>query len=146
MNSILVVCIGNVCRSPVGERILRAKLPGLRVESAGLGALVDHAADETAAAVAERHGVSLEGHKARQFDAALGEGYDLILVMEPEHKQKIANTNPHLSGKVMLFDQWTERKGIPDPFRRSEDLHELVFGMIEAGADSWAQKLAPNRK
>ncbi len=146
MNSILVVCIGNVCRSPVGERVLRAKLPGFRVDSAGLGALVDHAADETAATVAARHGVSLDGHKARQFDAKLGEAADLILVMEPEHKQQISQSNPHLSGKVMLFDQWTERKGIPDPFRRSEDFHELVFGMIDAGAEGWAQKLAPNGK
>jgi protein-tyrosine phosphatase len=135
-----------VCRSPVGERVLKAKLPGFHIESAGLGALVDHAADETATTVAERHGVSLEGHKARQFDAKLGDAADLILVMEPSHRQKIAETTPHLSGKVMLFDQWTDRRGIPDPFRCSEDFHELVFGMIDAGADGWAQRLVQNGK
>ncbi len=146
MNSVLVVCIGNVCRSPVGERVLREKLKGFRVDSAGLGALVGHAADETAASVAARHGVSLDGHKARQFDPQIGGAVDLILVMEAEHKQQIADSSPHLSGKIMLFDQWTGQKGIPDPFRRSEEFHELVFEMIEAGAAAWAQKLAPNGK
>lgn len=146
MNSILVVCIGNVCRSPVGERVLKSKLPSFRVESAGLGALVGHATDEAAATVASGHGVSVEGHKARQFVPELGDKADLILVMEPEHKQKIAESSPHLSGKVMLFDHWTKREGIPDPFRRSEEFHELVFKMIDAAAEGWAQKLAPDGK
>jgi protein-tyrosine phosphatase len=146
MNSVLVVCIGNVCRSPVGERVLKDKLPGVRVESAGLGALVGQPADETAASVAARHGVCLEGHKARQFDSRIGGAVDLILVMEPEHRLQIAESSPHLSGKVMLFDQWTGQKGIPDPFRRSEEFHERVFELIEAGAAAWAQKLAPNGK
>lgn len=144
MNNILVVCIGNVCRSPVAERALQGKLDGFRVTSAGLGALVGHPADETAASVASRHGVSVEGHRARQFEPELGEQADLILVMEPAHKRKIAESTPHLSGKVMLFDHWTKREGIPDPFRRSEDFHELVFQMIDAAADSWSRKLASN--
>lgn len=143
MTRVLVVCIGNVCRSPVGERVLKAKLKSAEIESAGLGALVGHGVDETAAMVAERHGVSVAGHKARQFTPELGARADLILVMEPEHRQSISASNPHLSGKVMLFDQWTERKGIPDPFRRSEYFHERVFEMIEAAADGWAAKLAP---
>ncbi|MBR9842179.1 MAG: low molecular weight phosphotyrosine protein phosphatase [Rhodobacteraceae bacterium] len=146
MNSVLVVCIGNVCRSPVGERVLQDKLGTFRVESAGLGALVDHPVDETAATIASRHGVSVEGHKARQFVPELGEKADLILVMEPEHKQKIAESSPHLSGKIMLFDHWTKREGIPDPFRRSEEFHQLVFEMIDAAAEGWARKLAPNGK
>ncbi len=90
-----------------------------------------------------RHGVSVDGHAARQFTPELGQNADLILVMEPDHRQKIAESSPHLSGKVMLFDHWTDRKGIPDPFRRSEDFHELVFEQIAAAADGWAQKLAP---
>lgn len=143
MTSVLVVCIGNVCRSPVGERVLKDKLGGAHVESAGLGALVGHPADATAAKVAELHGVSVAGHEARQFSVELGDNADLILVMEPEHRQKIAQSHPHLSGKTMLFDHWTERKGIPDPFRRSQEYHELVFGLIEAAAVGWAEKLAP---
>ncbi|MFV4774121.1 protein-tyrosine-phosphatase Etp, partial [Escherichia coli] len=58
-NSILVVCTGNICRSPIGERLLRKRLPGVKVKSAGVHGLVKHPADATAADVAANHGVSL---------------------------------------------------------------------------------------
>ena len=51
-NSILVVCTGNICRSPIGERLLRKRLPGVKVKSAGVHGLVKHPADATAADVA----------------------------------------------------------------------------------------------
>lgn len=47
-NSILVVCTGNICRSPIGERYLRSLFPNKRIDSAGTNALVGHAADESA--------------------------------------------------------------------------------------------------
>ncbi len=66
-NSILVVCTGNICRSPIGERLLRKRLPGVKVNSAGVHGLVKHPADATAADVAANHGVSLEGHAGRKL-------------------------------------------------------------------------------
>ncbi|WP_446668297.1 arsenate reductase/protein-tyrosine-phosphatase family protein, partial [Klebsiella pneumoniae] len=45
-DSILIVCTGNICRSPIAERILRSLLPEKRIDSAGTGALVDHPADQ----------------------------------------------------------------------------------------------------
>lgn len=59
---ILVVCVGNICRSPTGERLLRERLPGRQVSSAGVSALVDKPADKVASEVAQLHGLSLEGH------------------------------------------------------------------------------------
>ncbi len=53
-DSILVICTGNICRSPIGERLLRRLLPSKKINSAGVGALVDHAADESAIRVAEK--------------------------------------------------------------------------------------------
>lgn len=44
-DSILIVCTGNICRSPIGERLLRRALPNKKIDSAGVGALIDHAAD-----------------------------------------------------------------------------------------------------
>ena len=82
MQNILVVCVGNICRSPVGERLLASELPDAHVTSAGIGALVGHAADETATQVAAAHNLQLNGHKARQFTPEIGEENDLILVME----------------------------------------------------------------
>lgn len=138
---VLVVCVGNICRSPVGERVLAALKPELQVTSAGIGALVGHPADATMAEVAASAGVSLDKHVARQFSPALGREADLILVMEPGHKAEIVRMAPQLSGKVMLFDQWTGGRGIEDPYRRPSEIHRVVFHQIQGAAQAWAKKL-----
>ncbi len=143
IRSVLVVCVGNICRSPVGERLLRAAVPGLDVASAGIGAVVGAGADGDAAAVAAERGLSLDGHVARQFTAAMGQAADLILVMEPGHRREIMGMYPQLSGKTMLFDQWTGARGIEDPYRRPPDLHRQVHDQIAAAATAWAARLAP---
>jgi protein-tyrosine phosphatase len=119
IKTVLVVCVGNICRSPLAERLLQAHAPHLTVTSAGIGALAGHAADATATEVAAGHGVGLDGHIARQFTAELGRAADLILVMEAGHKAQIARDTPQLSGKTMLFDHWNGAKGIADPYRKS---------------------------
>ncbi|SNS30207.1 low molecular weight protein-tyrosine-phosphatase [Antarctobacter heliothermus] len=148
--SVLVVCVGNICRSPVGERLLSARLrncgSSISVSSAGIGALVGHCADETAAAVAAEHGVDLDGHVAQQFSRELGLDHDLILTMEPGHRREIIKVAPDLSGRVMLFDHWQGGKGIADPYRRSRQFHEEVFSLIDTAGSAWAAKLAPAAK
>jgi len=150
VKSILVVCVGNICRSPAGERLLAECLGDrgalTQVSSAGIGALVGHAADETMSAVAGEHGLSLEGHAARQFTRALGLEADLILVMEPGHRREIARQAPDLSGRVMLFDHWLGGQGIEDPYRRPREVHERILGQIAEAAEAWAVKLVPVRK
>jgi len=141
VRKVLVVCVGNICRSPVGEHLLRQMVPGLAVGSAGLGALVGQPADALAAEVAAANGVSLDGHAARQFTPELGSAFDLILVMESGHKREIARLAPHLSGRTLLFDQWTGMQGIADPYRRSRDFHEGVFQQIKAASEAWAARL-----
>lgn len=144
-SSVLVVCVGNICRSPVGERLLAAKLAErgsqITVSSAGIGALVGHGPDKDATSVAAAHGVSLEGHVARQFTRALGAEHALILVMEAGHKREIIRSAPDLSGRIMLFDRWSGEKGIADPYQRSIKFHEEVFTQIEAAATAWVSKL-----
>lgn len=141
VRNVLVVCVGNICRSPVGEYLLRQLVPGLDVGSAGLGAMVGQPADALAAEVAAANGVSLDGHVARQFTPALGGAYDLLLAMEPGHKREIFRLAPHLSGRTLLFDQWTGMQGIADPYQRSRDFHEGVFRQIRAASDAWAERL-----
>jgi protein-tyrosine phosphatase len=144
MERILVVCVGNICRSPLGERLLQAGLQDrFTVTSAGIAALEGHAADETSTDVAIAHGTSLEGHVARQFSRQLGLENDLILVMEPGHKREIGRMTPELLGKVMLFDKWTSNKGISDPYRHSREMHEIVYDQVAAAAAAWAKKLGP---
>ena len=141
VRKLLVVCVGNICRSPLGERLLQAALPDTMVTSAGIGALVGHAADAMASEVAAAHGISLEGHVSRQFSAEIGADQDLILVMEAGHKHEIARLFPQFSGRTMLFDQWTGQQGIADPYRQPREFHERVFAQISTAANGWLARL-----
>ncbi|WP_241575009.1 protein tyrosine phosphatase [Rosenbergiella nectarea] len=140
-NSILVVCTGNICRSPTGERLLRQLLPNKKVDSAGTGALKGHAADATATLVAEKHNLSLADHQGQQFTRQLAQQYDLILVMEKHHQEEVTSIAPEARGKTMLFAHWLTSKAIPDPYRQSQEAFEHVYQLIEQAAQAWAKKL-----
>lgn len=144
IGSVLVVCTGNICRSPAGERMIARLCPSLQVGSAGLGALVGQPADPTTLEAAARHFLlDLSGHVARQFDVELGMMHDLILVMEPQQRAAIQRSWPHLSGRVMLFDHWTSAKGVEDPFRRPAEVHARALADIDRAAHAWAPRLQP---
>lgn len=140
-NNILVVCVGNICRSPSGEYLLKKLLPNKTLASAGVGALVGKPADKMATQVAAEHGVSLEGHSARQLTADLCRDYDLILVMEKGHIEAVTNIAPEARGKTMLFGQWLGMKDIPDPYRQSKEAFDHAYQLIEQSAQAWAKKL-----
>ncbi|HHO0201202.1 TPA: protein tyrosine phosphatase [Klebsiella quasipneumoniae] len=140
-DSILVVCTGNICRSPIGERFLRRALPNKKIDSAGTGALVDHEADESAVKIAAKHGLSLDGHKGQQFTSSLGRQYDLILVMEKSHIEQIGRIAPEARGKTMLFGQWLNQREIPDPYQKSEEAFSSVYQLIEQAGLCWVDKL-----
>lgn len=140
-NSILVICTGNICRSPIAERLLRELLPEKKIDSAGTGALVDKPADKSAAEVAIKHGLSLENHKGRQFTSQIGRQYDLILVMEKSHIETIGRIAPEVRGKTMLLGHWIMQREIPDPYRQSYEAFDFVYKLIDQAAHSWAEKL-----
>lgn len=140
-STILVVCTGNVCRSPIGERLLRQYLPDRRITSAGIFGLEGRPADDYAQEVARRHGVSLDGHVARKLTRGLMQESDLILVMEPEHLRFISAMAPEIRGKSLLFGQWLEPQDIPDPYRKSREAFEYVFGLLGKASQEWARRL-----
>ncbi|WP_409306253.1 protein tyrosine phosphatase [Pectobacterium sp. B1J-3] len=140
-DSILVVCVGNICRSPTGERLLKQALPAKRVASAGLGALVGKPADSTATEVANGHGLSLEGHQAQQLTSSLCRQYDLILVMEKGHIDAVGRIAPEVRGKTMLFGHWLNQQEIADPYRKSREAFEFVYSQLEQSAQKWVQAL-----
>jgi len=139
--SILVVCTGNICRSPIGERLLRQQLPGKLITSAGIYGLEGRPADEAAQDVAWRHGLSLEGHIARRLTRSQMEKSDLILVMEPQHLHFIAAMAPEIRGKSLLFGHWLKQQDIPDPYRKSNEAFEYVFDQLGKASQEWARRL-----
>lgn len=139
--SVLVVCVGNICRSPIGERLLRAQLPLLRVSSAGLSAVVGAGAHATAIDAAREINLDLDGHVARQLTDALGREHDLILVLEPGHRAEISRRFAQLSGRTMLLDHWTGGKGIADPYRKPIEAHRIARDHIVKAAAEWSKRL-----
>ncbi|ANO34986.1 protein tyrosine phosphatase [Vibrio breoganii] len=139
-NKILVVCIGNICRSPIGEELLKQALPNKQVTSAGLGALVDKPADSNSIAVSEQNGHDLSNHIARQINTKMIADNDLILVMEKGHIDAITKLAPAARGKTMLYGHWL-KKEIPDPYKQSIEAFEHVYELIDKSAKEWIKRL-----
>ncbi|WKE66795.1 low molecular weight phosphotyrosine protein phosphatase [Gallaecimonas kandeliae] len=142
-NTILVVCVGNICRSPTAEMLLQLALPGKKVHSAGIKAMVGNDMDKQARTVTEAHGYLFPIHSARQLDRSLCRGADLILVMEPGHREALAQMAPEALGKTFLLGKWIGDKAIPDPYRRSSEAFEQVFLLINEAVNAWQRKLMP---
>ena len=142
ITSVLVVCVGNICRSPTGERLFKRALPDLDVRSAGLGALVGHAADRVASEVAAAQGLSLEGHQAQQLTAEMCRQADLILVMEKRHIEQVNRIDPAARGKTMLLGHWLNQKEIADPYRKSREAFEEIYGLLENATQKWVNVLS----
>ncbi|OQV41753.1 protein tyrosine phosphatase [Pantoea vagans] len=142
IKSVLVVCVGNICRSPTGERLFKRALPDLDVRSAGLGALVGHPADKTASEVAAVQGLSLEGHEAQQLTAEMCRNVDLILVMEKRHIEQVNRIDPAARGKTMLLGHWLNQKEIADPYRKSREAFEEIYGLLENATQKWVNVLS----
>lgn len=136
IRSILVVCVGNICRSPVGEALLRSALPNVQVASAGLGAMTGQGADPTMAEVAADAGIDLAGHVARQFSSQDAARHDLILVMEASQRDHIAAQWPHLRGRTFRFDRDAD---VPDPYRRPRAAHAAVVAQLQAAVPTWVR-------
>ncbi len=144
-NKILVVCVGNICRSPSGEYLLKQHLPNKTINSAGVATaksgLSGKPADEMANTIAQEHGYSLEAHQAQQLTSELCRDHDLILVMEKGHIDAVSQIAPEARGKIMLFGQWIGKQDIPDPYRQSKEAFEHAYTLIEQASNAWAKKL-----
>lgn len=141
-DQILVLCTGNICRSPVAEALLKQGLAQKTVTSAGLAALVDHPADATAAELARESGLDLSEHKARQATTDMFRAADLILVMSDGQRARVAEMDPAASGKTMLIGHWLPgRPAIPDPYKKSREAFVHVHNCLQEAVDAWLPKL-----
>ena len=140
---IIVVCVGNICRSPMAEALLRNALRGqeeITVESAGLGALVGHPASEFAVELMQERGIDISSHRAQQLTPDLVSKADLILVMESGHRRVIDENDITARGKVHRLGEWQD-KDIDDPYRQEKTAFIEALADIESGIASWVEKL-----
>lgn len=143
-SSVLVVCTGNICRSPMGEYLLRQRWAAAdcRVGSAGTAALVNHPADDEAQAVMQEHGIDMAGHRARQATSDLIASHDLILTMEDHHARWLLSRYPTARGRVFPMLQWVQRDApVPDPYCQGRAAFERTWDLLDQAVDSWVSRL-----
>jgi len=150
--SVLIVCTGNICRSPTGEGVLRehAKRRGLdrdvRVASAGThGYHVGESPDPRAIEHAARRGYDLSEQRASQVTRKDFEAFDFILAMDRGHLRMLRAMKPDGSrAQVGLFldasDRW-RGEDVPDPYYGGPEDFERVLDMVEEAAGRWLDRL-----
>nr|WP_294973237.1 low molecular weight protein-tyrosine-phosphatase [uncultured Pseudomonas sp.] len=147
-NRILLVCVGNICRSPTAEHLLRESLPGsgIAIASAGISALVGHPIESTALAILGDHGHRPPPHRARQLNRELIHEANLVLVMEHGQIQDVIRLSPEARGKTFLLGKWLHNLEIPDPYHKGPEAFEHSYRLIERAVSSWAGRLRPRRQ
>jgi len=137
MKHILVICIGNICRSPLAEGLLKKELPHHVVFSAGLSALVGQSADPLSVKIAAEHGFNIQEHRAQQVAAWMCQQADLILVMERGHKDQLQKIFPWARGKIFCLNE----KDIDDPYCQSRSYFDTAYSEISNGVFDWVSKV-----
>ena len=146
---ILMVCLGNICRSPLAEEILRSKLPekDFIVDSAGTGDYhIGRPPDKRSIAIAREKGLDLTSQKARQFTAKDFKDFDIIYVMDQSNYTNVVRLAPNEEAKqkvnLILNELFPgENVDVPDPFYGLENGFNSVYDMLDEACDIIAEKL-----
>lgn len=147
MYRVLIVCVGNVCRSPMAEVLMRHRLPeaGLDIASAGLSARTGDGVHPHAMQVLAAHGLAAEPHAsrhvARQVDAGMLAGADLVLAMERRHLQAILALSPQVRNRLHLLGRWNGPCEVRDPCGRALAEFERTFTIIDAATRAWCMRI-----
>jgi len=146
---ILMVCLGNICRSPLAEGILQSKLPRDQfiVDSAGTGNWhVGKQPDSRSIAIAKLKSLDISKQKGRQFTTKDFESNDYIFVMDNSNYKDVIQLAPNQEAKskvsLILNDLFpNENVDVPDPYYGMEDGFSNVYGMLDEVCEIIAEKL-----
>lgn len=140
-NRILVLCTGNICRSPIAEALLKDRLPGQPdISSAGIGAMIGHPAHEHARAVCTEHDLDIEAHVARQVSEADLHAADLVLVMDEGHKRWLQGRYPVSRGRTYLIGHWRKQE-VVDPMGKPKEAFDASYATLDDCVNDWLTRL-----
>ncbi|WP_253958769.1 low molecular weight protein-tyrosine-phosphatase [Paraburkholderia fungorum] len=140
MEKILIICEGNICRSPMAQALLSVVLPEIKITSAGLAALVGMPADQYAIDLLAHRGVDLTSHVARQLSWGMAKDADLIFSMDSGQKKAAESAFPFISGKVFRLGEHS-KTDVLDPYRKGRAAFEQALAAIDRGIMDWLPAL-----
>ena len=144
-----MVCLGNICRSPLAEGILSSKLPKNKfiVQSAGTGDWhVGESPDKRSVEVAKKNGLDISNQKAAHFKPTDFENYDYIFVMDNSNYIDVINQTNNENHKykvnLILNELYpTENMDVPDPYYGLQNGFEAVYKLLDDSCTVLASKL-----
>jgi protein-tyrosine phosphatase len=151
---ILMVCLGNICRSPLAEGILKSKLPqdSFSVDSAGTSNYhINELPDRRSIDVAKKHHIDITNQRGRQFTSDDFDEFDLIYAMDSSNYKdiiKLARTPEDMAKVKLILDeiQNFNLKDVPDPYYGGVNGFEHVYQMLDLACQNIAQKITSNQR
>lgn len=144
---VLMVCVGNICRSPIGEALWNHRLKQLgrpaAASSAGISARHGDAIHPISAQLLEEEGIEVTQHESRPLRAAMLKEADLVLVMEHWQKSALERNAPFARGRIFTLGHWRDIE-IPDPMGAPESAFRTAFKLIDQGVGEWLRRLNIN--
>ncbi len=146
---ILMVCLGNICRSPLAEGILASKLPkeNFKIDSAGTGHWhVGKKPDERSIAIAKKNGIDITNQRGRLFKSNDLDYYDHIFVMDSSNYDdviKFVKTDAQKQKVQLILNELFpgENVDVPDPYYGLQNGFDTVYEMLDETCDILAKRL-----
>jgi len=149
MTRILMVCLGNICRSPLAEGILKSKVDASKVfvDSAGTAAYhVGELPDSRSIQVAKKYGIDLTSQRARKFTTKDFSKFDVIYAMDENNYrniQKLAKNKSEAKKVKMILNESNPQQNlsVPDPYYGGDEGFENVYQMLDEACEIIANRL-----
>ena len=140
---ILILCLGNICRSPLAEGILRAKLPkSFEIDSAGTISFHEGGkADKRSIETAKRHGVDISGHRARVITSEDFSKFDKIYCMDVHNLQDAYSMTQNEDERQKIEMMMPDGSEVPDPYYEDLGAFERVYEMLDKACNERADEL-----